>query len=579
MYRDTIYAGLINNGDLNKNVHFYGWVKNIRKLGSLIFMDVIDRYGYVQVVVDDKNKYFDEVYHTPIQSVVYVEGKVNKRKSPNNKIKNGDIEVLLTKFELNSKAETLPISVDDDSNAGENIRLKYRYLDLRRPCNQKNLVFRSKLIHTIRCFFQKNGFCEIETPCMSKATPEGARDYLVPTRNEPNSFYALPQSPQIYKQLLMVSGMLKYFQIARCFRDEDLRADRQPEFTQLDVEMSFIEEKDIQGIIEKLMVCLFKDNMGIDLKTPFIRINYEDAMNKYGCDKPDLRFDLFLHDASKYFAKTNFKVFANTLKEKNAIKYIICDKLFNKEQIETLKKYAKDNKAFDLISLSLENNEVKGQLHKVIENETIKQIFKDHKIKEGTILLIAGHIDVVNQALGAVRNVVGDMLNLKDPNKYCFAWIVNWPLYEYDEEHKRYAAAHHPFTSPTLECLKTFDKDYKNAKARAYDIVLNGYEIGGGSIRINNPEIQNRMFHAIGLSDADIKKKFGFMINAFKYGVPIHGGIALGLDRFIMLLTHTQTIRDIIAFPKDSHNYDQMMESPTSVSEEQLDEVHLKIKK
>ena len=579
MTNNAIYAGQISNKELNKNVHFYGWVKNIRKLGSLIFMDVMDRYGYVQVVVEQNNKDFDKVYHTPIQSVVYVEGNVQKRKNPNKNLKNGDIEIVLTKFELNAKADTLPISVEDDSNAGENIRLKYRYLDLRRPCNQKNLMFRSKLIHTIRCFFQENDFCEVETPCMSKATPEGARDYLVPTRNEPNCFYALPQSPQIYKQLLMVSGMLKYFQIARCFRDEDLRADRQPEFTQLDVEMSFIEEKDIQTVIENLLVRLFKENMGITLKVPFDRMDYEVAMNKYGCDKPDLRYDLFLQDASKYFANTNFKVFANTLKAKDAIKYIICDKQFNKEQTETLKKYANDNKAFDLISLSLEKGDVKGQLHKVIENESIKQIFADNKIKEGTIFMIAGNIDVVNQALGAVRNVLGEMLNLKDPNKYCFVWIVNWPLYEYDEENSRWAAAHHPFTSPSPACLDTFDKDFKNAKARAYDIVLNGYEIGGGSIRINNPDIQNRMFHAIGLTDAEIKKKFGFMINAFRYGVPIHGGIALGLDRFVMLLTHTQTIRDIIAFPKDSHNFDQMMESPTSVSEEQLNEVHLKIKK
>ena len=432
----------------------------------------------------------------------------------------------------------------------------------------------------MRCFFQENDFCEVETPCMSKATPEGARDYLVPTRNEPNCFFALPQSPQIYKQLLMVGGMLKYFQIARCFRDEDLRADRQPEFTQLDIEMSFIEEKDIQTIIENLLVKIFKENMGgIKLKVPFERMDYDVAMNKYGCDKPDVRFDLFLQDASKYFAKTNFKVFANTLKAKDAIKYIICDKQFTKDQIEILKKYAKDNKAFDLISLSLEKGEVKGQLHKVIENESIKQIFADNKIKDGTIFLIAGNIDVVNQALGAVRNVLGEMLNLKDPNKYCFLWIVNWPLYEYDEENSRWAAAHHPFTSPSPACLDTFDKDFKNAKARAYDIVLNGYEIGGGSIRINNPEIQNRMFHAIGLTDAEIKKKFGFMINAFRYGVPIHGGIALGLDRFVMLLSHTQTIRDVIAFPKDSHSYDQMMESPTIVSQDQLDEVYLTIKK
>lgn len=574
-----LYCGKIDNKLLNQTVTFNGWVKNIRKLGSLIFMDVYDRYGIIQVVVESNNKFFDEIYHTPIQSIVQITGMVSKRKNVNKNLRNGDIEINLINYHLDSIAKTLPISVDDNSNANENIRLKYRYLDLRRPLMQKNLILRSKVLYCIRQFFQDLDFIEIETPNLSKATPEGARDYLVPARNEPNSFYALPQSPQIYKQLLMVSGMLKYFQIARCFRDEDLRADRQPEFTQLDVEMSFINEIHIQTIIENMMKKIFKEILNINLNIPFTRMEYEIAMNKYGSDKPDLRFNLELHEGNNFFINTSFKIFQNILNQKKAIKYIIIDKFISKEDNELLRKYAKDNKAFDLITLEYKNNEVKGLLKNAIEKNIISNIFNLHNIKEGTIFFIGDTLEIANQALGAIRNQLGTILNLKDPNKYSFVWITNWPLYEFNEEENRYVAAHHPFTSPTLECVNTFDKDYIHAKARAYDIVLNGYEIGGGSIRINNPKIQQRMFNAIGLTQQEIKEKFGFLIEAFNYGVPIHGGIAIGIDRFMMLLTHTNTIRDTIAFPKDSHNFDRMMQAPANVDEKTLNELHLQIKK
>lgn len=571
-------CGEISNKNIDQNVRINGWVKNIRKLGSLIFIEIKDRFGFVQVVVEQNNKFFNEIYHTPIQSTICVSGIVQKRKSVNNKIKNGDIEIVLKDYVIYAKAKTLPISIEADSNVSENIRLKYRYLDLRRENMQSNLVFRSKLLLAIRNFLSKQDFVEIETPCLSKATPEGARDYIVPTRNKPNSFYALPQSPQIYKQLLMVAGMMKYFQIARCFRDEDLRADRQPEFTQLDLEMSFTDELKVQTLIEKMFKAVLSEVLDINIKIPFERMTYDTAVNVYGSDKPDLRFDLKLNDATKVFSKTKFHVFADGIKNNKVIKYIITDKLFDKKQIETLRKYAKDNKAYDLIYLSLNDKTISGSIKNVIEHELINQIFANHKITKGTIFMVCDTNEVVNQSLGAVRNLLGSMLNLKDPKVLKFLWITDWPLYEYSKEEKRYVAAHHPFTSPSLASLKTFDTNQKNAKARAYDIVLNGYEIGGGSIRISDSNIQSRMFKSIGLTDLEAKNKFSFMLEAFTYGVPPHGGIALGIDRLVMLLVNAQTIRDVIAFPKDSQNFDQMMDSPSEVNQESLDELFLKIK-
>ena len=408
-------CGEISNKNINQNIKINGWIKNIRKLGSLIFVEIKDRFGFVQVVIEQNNKFFDEIYHTPIQSTVCISGVVQKRKNINNKIKNGDIEITLNDYVIYAKAKILPISIKDDSDVSENIRLKYRYLDLRRENIQKNLILRSKLLLAMRIFLTKQDFIEIETPCLSKATPEGARDYIVPTRNKPNAFYALPQSPQIYKQLLMVAGMMKYFQIARCFRDEDLRADRQPEFTQLDLEMSFTDELKVQTVVENMFKEVLKSQLGIEVKIPFERMTYNIATNTYGSDKPDLRFDLKLNDATKLFTKTKFNVFSDGIKNNKVIKYIITDKLFNKNQIEDLRKYAKDNKAYDLIYLSIKDKTITGSIKNIIEHKIINEIFETHKIKSGTMFMVCDKLKIVNQSLGAVRNLLGSMLNLKNP--------------------------------------------------------------------------------------------------------------------------------------------------------------------
>lgn len=576
---DYIFCNDISNKHLNKKVSLNGWVKKNRKLGNLIFIDLYDRTGIVQIVVDEKNKFFSQCQSITKESVINVVGKVVRRSNPNKDLPTGDFEVLLEELTIFSKSKTPPFLIQEQTDGLEDIRLKYRYLDLRRSNVQKNIILRSNIINSFRSFFVDNGFIEVETPYLSKQTPEGARDYLVPTRNQ--TFYALPQSPQIYKQLLMVSGMMRYFQVARCFRDEDLRADRQPEFTQLDLEMSFVKQDDIISVMEEAFKFVFKKALNINIKTPFERMDYEYAMNNYGSDKPDLRFDYKIIDFGKYFKNTNFMIFKNILSKNGFIKGLLIDtKELGKNEIKLLEKVALDNGAKGLAWLTLKNKEVtNGSIAKVIEKEIINEITKDFKFNNGTIVFVADSLDTTLKSLGAIRKELPKVADVKLDKQFAFAWIVNWPLYEYSEEEKRFISAHHPFTSPSIETLTNFDTDKKNAKAQAYDIVLNGYEVGGGSIRIYDKEIQERVFKSLGLSDKEINDKFGFLLSAFEYGVPPHGGIALGLDRLVMIMTDSESIRDVIAFPKNSKGIDSMMNTPSDVDKKSLDDLGITIKK
>lgn len=574
---NNIYCGKISEINLNKQVNVNGWVKKNRKLGSLIFLDIGDRFGIVQVVVPTNHKQFEIVQKISRESVVKITGKAQLRVSPNLQIPTGKYEIILDTIEVLSKADITPFVIEEECMANEDTRLKYRYLDLRRAVVKDNIIFRSKVVQSIRNFLINQDFIEVDTPILCRPTPEGAKDYLVPTRNQIGAFYALPQSPQTFKQLLMVAGFDKYFQIAKCFRDEPLRSDRQPEFTQVDMEFSFVDEITIQTAIENLFKQLFKDIMNIDLVIPFKRMSYADAMEKYGCDKPDLRFDSIIQNASDFFKKTKFEAFKNVIEANKVIKYIfIGNHLITKKEVNTLEKFAKDNGAKRLAWITFKDGHmIDSSIASVVEPEIFDLIKKANNINDGSILMVADENDIASKALGAVRNEAAKLFNLANPNEYSFLWVIDWPLYEYDNESKQFSAAHHPFTSPTVECLDNFDTNQAKAMARSYDIVLNGYEIGGGSIRITDPDIQNRMFKSLGLSATEIKDKFGFLIEAFKYGVPPHAGIALGLDRILMLMCKTNNIKDVICFPKNSSGNDLMIESPSKLSDLELDELNL----
>lgn len=569
------YCGQPNEKLVKQTVCIKGWVKKIRKMGSITFLDVADRYGVVQVIVNEDIN----LQNLTRESVVSIEGVVVLRKTPNTKLKTGKVEIQCKKLEVLSYAKTTPLIVEDETDALEDVRLKYRYLDLRRDCVRNKIIFRSKFIAALREILIKNDFIDVETPSLAKPTPEGARDYIVPTRTAPNHFFALPQSPQIFKQLLMVAGFNKYFQIAKCYRDEDLRADRQPEFTQLDIEMSFVKEKDVMKMLENLFKKAIKKTLGKDIKTPFRVMKYDDCMNKYGVDKPDLRYDLIINDLSAYFKGTNFKIFANILKQKGVIKGFAINKILtSKNEFNTLLKYATD-KGLQIAYLTFENgNVIDGSIKNVIELEKANNAFRSFGFKNGTLILCAGKPTQVNETLGAARIAANNIYKLANPNELIFTWVTDWPLFEYDSETGKYQAAHHPFTSPAEKSLKDFDTKKDKARARAYDIVLNGYEVGGGSIRITNPQTQKRMFKAIGLDEKQVQNKFGYLLNAFEYGVPPHGGIAIGLDRLIMILTKAETIRDVIAFPKNSHGIDLMLDAPSAASPEGLKELFLTVK-
>lgn len=572
------YCGEITNQLIKQNVLIKGWVKKNRKLGKLLFLDIRDRSGIVQVVIDDKNINFELVKNLKRESVVEITGVVSLRKTSNDEIKNGDVEIVLSSITVDSIADTTPLIIEDDTDALEDTRMNYRFLDLRRPIMQQNLMFRSQVVNRMRQFFVDHGFIEVETPILGKPTPEGARDYLVPSRISAGKFYALPQSPQIYKQLLMVSGFDRYFQVAKCFRDEDLRSDRQPEFTQLDIEMSFTNELEIQTLIEKLCQDVFKKVMNIDLSIPFKRMDYDVAMNKYGSDKPDLRFGLELIDATNFFKNTEFNLFKNAISNKHVIKTIIIDKILTKKDVSELEKYARDMHAKGLAWLSYDGQNYQGSIANHVNLTTLIDFLKQHNKTIGTVLFIVDELKIANEALGLVRNILGDKLDLKKSNQFEFVWIVNWPLFEYDDKENKFLPAHHPFTQPQDDYHSNFDTNKSDALAKAYDIVLNGYELGGGSIRIIDPNMQTRMFKTIGLNEQEIRNKFGYLLDAFRYGVPPHGGIAIGIDRMISLMLGLINIRDVIAFPKNAHAIDQMLKAPSNVNSQELLDLHLKIK-
>jgi aspartyl-tRNA synthetase len=580
----THMCGELTVEDVDKYVVVMGWVQRRRDHGGLVFIDLRDRTGIVQVVFSNEvsSEAFEKVQSVRSEYVLAIEGKVVKR-SPENvnpKISTGEIEIYANTLKILSKSETPPFPIEDRSNVSEAIRLKYRYLDLRRPSMQQNLMTRFKITKVVRDFLNKNGFIEIETPLLIKSTPEGARDYLVPSRIYPGKFYALPQSPQIFKQLLMISGFDKYYQIAKCLRDEDLRADRQPEFTQIDIEMSFVEVEDVLKINEKMIAEIFKETLGIDVPIPFKRLSYQESMERFGTDKPDLRFGMELKDLSDIVAQSEFNVFKTALKNNGSVRGINVKGAASmpRRQLDELVEFAKTYGAKGLLWIQVFEKEVKSPATKFLSEEEMKKILERLEAEAGDLLLIVADKDeIVFDTLAHLRLELGKRFNLIDENKYEFVWIVDFPLLEYDEGEKRYVAKHHPFTAPKDEDIELLEKEPLKVRAKAYDIVLNGTEIGGGSIRIHDTELQKRMFKVLGFSEEKAWERFGFLMEAFKYGAPPHGGIAYGLDRLAMIITGSDTIRDVIAFPKTQNAVCLMTDAPSEVSEEQLKELHIKV--
>lgn len=556
--------------NVGKHVYLKGWAAKVRNLGGLIFIDLRDRKGITQLVVKPGNAFYDLALKIRNEYVIEAKGLVIERESKNLNIKTGEIEVDVTELILLNTAETTPIIISDNTDALEDTRLKYRYLDLRRPVMQNFLIKRHEITQAIRQVLVEEGFLEMETPILGKSTPEGARDYLVPSRLYPGTFYALPQSPQIYKQLFMVAGIERYFQVARCFRDEDLRADRQPEFTQIDIEASFVDMEDIQSIVEKIMVKTFKKVLNVEVKAPFLRMSYQEAMEKYGSDKPDMRYELLIEDYKERLSSSDISLFAGRehvrgLRVENG-------QTITRKRIDQYTEIVKKNHGDMLAYVRKQDGQITGSIAKALTEETVQAL----NLKEGSILfLVAGGFEAVSSALGALRIELANEFKLIKENSYKFLWVVDWPLLEYSEEEKRFYAKHHPFTAPVdPEVLKN---DPKNAMAKAYDIVLNGYEIGGGSIRIHNQEVQRLMFDTLGLSKEDIINRFGFFVDALKYGTPPHGGLALGLDRVVMLMTNTTNIKDVVAFPKTQSAKDMMMQAPSDVDPIQLEELKIKV--
>lgn len=582
-FRRSDMCGNLRKDDIGREVVLMGWVQRERDLGSLVFIDLRDTTGFSQIVFDDtlSDETLKEVKKIKSEFVIAIKGEVRERQSKNSEIPTGDIEILASEFKVLDESETPPIYIKDDDKVSENMRLKYRYLDLRKPYMQNNLKVRSKAYKVVRDFFYENDFSEVETPMLSKPTPEGARDYLVPSRVNEGKFYALPQSPQIMKQLLMVSGMDRYFQIVKCFRDEDLRFNRQPEFTQIDVEMSFVDIEEIIDINEKFLYKLFKEIKGIEIDLPIRRMTYKDAMESYGVDKPDLRFGLKLVDVSKQVETSEFKVFSSTIKNGGRVKGInVKDSAekFSRKDISSLEEYTKTYGAKGLAWIKITDEGVTSPIAKFLSEEEVSNLIEKMDGGPGDLLLfVADKESVAYSSLGNLRNEIAKRLELIDEDDLNLVWITEFPLLEYDEEAERYVAKHHPFTAPMDEDIELLESEPEKVRAKAYDIVVNGDEMGGGSIRINNSELQEKMFKALGLNDKEVDDKFGFLLEAFKYGAPPHGGIAYGFDRLVMILTGSTNIRDVIAFPKNQSATCVLTEAPTELSSDQLEEVHIKV--
>ena len=574
-------CGELRKENIGQTVVLSGWVQKERNLGGLIFVDLRDATGITQVVFNPEKdrELADRASALRSEYVISIEGEVFERQSKNPDMPTGDIEIIVKDLEVLDSAATPPIYVKDEDNVSETMKLKYRYLDLRKPSMQRNLRLRHQTAKVIREFLDQEAFVDVETPMLSKPTPEGARDYLVPSRLQEGKFYALPQSPQIMKQLLMVGGLDRYYQIVKCFRDEDLRSNRQPEFTQVDMEMSFVDVDDIIELNERLLYKVFKEVKGIEIELPIKRMTYKEAMDRFGVDKPDLRFGFELEDVSDLVKDSGFKVFSGAVESGGSVRGINVkgyEADFSRKDVDKLEKFVKDYRAKGLAWIRVTEDELKSPIAKFLSEEELDSIVERMDGKPGDLLLfVADKNSVVYDSLGNLRNEIARKLDLVDNKKLELVWITEFPLFEYDEEEERYVAMHHPFTHPMDEDIDLLESQPEKVRAKAYDIVINGDEIGGGSIRINNGDLQKKMFKALGLSEEESQDKFGFLIEAFKYGTPPHGGLAYGFDRLVMLLLETENIRDVIAFPKTQAATCLLTDAPTYVRDQQLEEIHI----